>query len=571
MRRLLPILAFAATFPTTVGAQQSTDGPYVLHEYVDAVDMQGINGTGGANPEVAREEFFGAGQPPALSLETRPGEPIYDKDGPVFDRPIDTPYGALSPYAAANTLDDRTDRVDSLTYFANFDPSVIPYKRVVAKNHAVRRGQAQYALDVQSGERRPVDLDSPPNGPSDTFWGTFLVRLEPGRVHPIASISPDQRILQIVSEPDVALDFERDAADNFFIRASQPGLVRVNVQVAVPTFYFGGAFPDVAWTDFPSDVTPPLDPALRAHALAIAQKLGFTKTQSPATTVVSMVSYFRDFDARPFPEELKGGDLLETIATSAIGVCRHRSLAFVFLAQAMGIPTRYVYNEAHAFVEVFWPGHGWRRLDLGGAANELNASANDGRPVHDPGDDGLPTPKRYLEEQERMAHNGWEPPNARGDGGGESNGTGRSNANNSAAEPGTSSTNGAANANPTPGPPGNAPDAPVFEEPPPDTRELAALRIASGTAVVRRGEALQIEATLTDASGKALPGRQIEIFLGAVGSTNARSARSLGHGTTGTGGRLRMRVEIPAEQAIGRWSLFLRFPGDANHQPAVAE
>ena len=48
------------------------------------------------------------------------------------------------------------------------------------------------------------------------------------------------------------------------------------------------------------------------------------------------------------------------------GVCRHRAYAFLVTAQSLGIPTRLVENEAHAWVEVH-DGTLWRRIDLGGA------------------------------------------------------------------------------------------------------------------------------------------------------------------------------------------------------------
>lgn len=573
MRRLLLILAFTVTLSSsTTTAQQSMDGPYVLHEFVEGLTLDAPSAAGAEGESAAPPTAeFSAGEPPALSLETRPGEPIYDKDGPVFERPIERPHGELSPYASANTLDDRTDRVNSLTYFANFDPSIIPYKRVVAKNHAVRRN-GEYALEVFSPQRYPVAIEQPPAQPHETFWGTFLLRLERGRIHPIASISPDQRIIEVLAEPNIDVKIERDAADNYFVRADQDGLVRLNLKIAVPSFYFGGAFPDVAWSEFPSGVTPPLDAGLNARSRAIGQRLGFTQSAPPAETLLEMVRYFRDFDARPFPEELRGGDLLEAISTSAIGVCRHRSLAFVFLAQALGIPTRYVYNEAHAFVEVYWPQYGWRRIDLGGAADELNASANDGRPVHNPGDDGLPTPQRFLDEQERMAHNGWEPP---GDGSG-----GRPAGESDDAQPASRDgrTSAATHADGGDGEPprgevdvaSQADDAPLFEEPPPDERRVASLRILDATTAVRRGQQLRLDAKLTGPDGEAIAG-EVEIYLGAVGSINPRAARRIGTARTGRDGRVRTRVDIPREHAIGRWSLFVQFSGNEQYQPVVAD
>src|SRR5690606_18735639 len=53
------------------------------------------------------------------------------------------------------------------------------------------------------------------------------------------------------------------------------------------------------------------------------------------------------------------------------GVCRHRAYAFMVTALALGIPTRLVHNEAHAWVEVFGGSH-YHRIDLGGAATRVH-------------------------------------------------------------------------------------------------------------------------------------------------------------------------------------------------------
>ena len=48
-------------------------------------------------------------------------------------------------------------------------------------------------------------------------------------------------------------------------------------------------------------------------------------------------------------------------------------IAFLVTAQSLGIPTRMVLNEAHAWVEVH-DGVLWRRIDLGGAGHMAPAS-----------------------------------------------------------------------------------------------------------------------------------------------------------------------------------------------------
>lgn len=594
MRKALIILA-AVTIPVAVVAQQSVDGSYILHEYVSST-LEGQNGSN-VSPGPTQPPTQ-AGQPPALSLETRDGEPVYSKDGPVFDEQIDAPHGPLTPYGGSNTLDDRTDRVDSLTYFATFDPSVIPYKRVSVQNRATQGPGGDYVMEVARGDLSRVDLGQVPAGSSETFWGTFLLRLESSRLHPIASVAPDQLILQIVTEPDIALEVQRDAADNYFVIAEQAGLVRVNMQVAVDSFYFGGPWPEVSWDEFPTGLVPPMDESLRRHALSVGSSLGFDDSKPPRETLLEMVRYFRDFDARPFPEELKKGDRLDAIATSGIGVCRHRSLAFAFIAQALGIPTRYISNEAHAFVEVYWPDGGWRRVDLGGAADELNASANEGRPVHDPGSDELPEPPRFLEEQQRMARNGWDAPassqNGSGpseghDGGSDSDAGETGNPDGTADEArsvqdgvaakGEGATNGAAveelAASADEGSDQEVSEQevsePMFQEPLADERRASRLAISEATAVARRGGAIRVDALLVADDGAPLAGRAVDIYLGPVGSASPTGAVRLGTAQTNARGRLSARLVVPKEQAIGRWSLFLHFGGDEEFRPVTAE
>src|SRR5690606_17097450 len=66
------------------------------------------------------------------------------------------------------------------------------------------------------------------------------------------------------------------------------------------------------------------------------------------------------------------------------GVCRHRAYAFVVTAGALGLSSRLVQNEAHAWVEVF-DGDGFVRVDLGGAALDLDMPALDpSLPLHIP-------------------------------------------------------------------------------------------------------------------------------------------------------------------------------------------
>src|SRR5262249_60940504 len=97
------------------------------------------------------------------------------------------------------------------------------------------------------------------------------------------------------------------------------------------------------------------------------------------------------------------GDVYLDLALSRRGVCRHRAFAFMITANAAGIPTRYVTNEAHAWAEVWVPESGWVRVDLGGAALELDVANASGKSMYRArGADPFPKPKPYANGYTRL-------------------------------------------------------------------------------------------------------------------------------------------------------------------------
>ena len=108
-----------------------------------------------------------------------------------------------------------------------------------------------------------------------------------------------------------------------------------------------------------------------------------------------LVSYLRAFRSGKLPK--RTADILSDIVTGKVGVCRHRAFAFMLLARGAGVPTRVVYNEAHAFVEIKLPAGDWMRIDLGGDAPSLTMRNTENRTLHQPEQDPFPTPDAYLE------------------------------------------------------------------------------------------------------------------------------------------------------------------------------
>lgn len=573
MKRRLPYLAALVVALVTSGvwAQQSTDGPYILHEFF-AGDVSGTDGTGAGDGPEANAAPPTEGGPPALSMEPRNDELIYGAEGPVDDGRWEEPYGSLNPFSSQNKLDANTDRVNSLNYFASFEPSVIPYKRVVAQNQVLRTAAGEYRMQLLAGDRREIRIGQAIPSGHELFWGSFMVRTEPSRWHPMASVAPHQTLLDVRSEPEVDLTFYRDDAGNFYFRTNHRGLLRLNVRVAVEPFYFSGEFPDVAWSDFRGLSKPVFPEDAGPVALRVLQKIGVNQSMPPTQVMTRMVEYFRNFEARPLPPELASGDdLYETIASSQIGVCRHRSLAFVITAQYLGIPAHYVYNEAHAFVEVEWPNVGWRRIDLGGAADELNAASADSQTIHTP-DDPLPRPDRYVQEQERMEHNGWKPRGEGAQGGQEREASESAEASPPGSNEGLNEGDAVDGQSPAEGA-GQAEGVPMNAEaslPPDDERESTRLELDEATSEVKRGGAIRVLARLTDSEGRPLPFRDVEVHIGAVGSERPGQRTRVGVVETDSRGRIVNEIAVPRNHAIGRWSLFLVFPGDEDYRPVLA-
>jgi len=537
----------------------------ILHEYFKTPNIAGVSG--------ARDGVDGEGPPqrersrdpngePSLTLDPKDDEPVLGADGPKSSVGLDNPQGGLNPLEAANPLDDRTDKVDELNYFSAFDPSVIPYKRMVSQNRVTQTPGGDYVFGLEQGTVRRVRMDSAPKrADEDVFWGTFLLRTEPGKLHPIPSVAPSQRIMEVRTEPSMPVEFVRDAADNFYVRASSRALVRMNVKISVPRYYFDGTFRrDVMWTDFRRGLVAELPPKAQAAARRVRAHLGLNAPQSPEQTLVALVKHFRDFQGDPFPDELRGEDVYESIAKNKIGVCRHRSFAFAITANSMGIPARYVYNEAHAFVEVHWPGQGWRRIDLGGAAEEvlMRAGEQDTR-VHAGGvDDVLPEPPAYLDELERLAEQNPDHSGSAGAGG-------RGAENAPTGEPGEEGPmNRIEDPEGAPGDPANAsenPDNGDTIDPPERTQTRILLEEHPTSA--QRGGTYMVRGRLSLADlDRPLVSRDVRVVLRG----GARELE-IGRATTDMAGNFATAAQIPKDLPIGRWELIVLFEGDERLAP----
>lgn len=487
----------------------------VLHEYVPYDPS-----TDGDLGAVTIEGGF------AAELDTRSGK----VSAPDVGRPIGerTPkYGAKSSVPDAAYVPDRdTKRPDTLTYDDPFRPTVAPFKRLVAFDAV----ESDYRLVVRDARAAPVDLaheDDPP-GSIDSFYADVAVELIPGDKIRIPTPIAGARIKKAhLSAGSMAYHFERDGAENLFLVAAGSGSARLILELATPRDAFAGETSAYDWHELRKDLLPPLPSNVQSAADGVAKELGIDKTRRPSVAIRELVTFFRSFKESPDPPP-SSGDIYLDLVHSKKGVCRHRAFAFMVTALGLGIPARFVGNEAHAWVEVH-DGFLWRRIDLGGAGRVLDDKTEKPekpQPRHDPPSDPYVWPSGATKGSDLL------PPT-----------TGPS------TTPTTSPT-GTSATSPSSAPPSSAPPSKV-------TLDLGG---STGTdpVEIQRQKTLTVKGHLTSSDGTPCKRVRVEIVLQKSGGGAERGAGVL---ATDDAGNYDGTVTVPSDLPLGDYSVVAKTPG----------
>jgi hypothetical protein len=336
-------------------------------------------------PDVEEDVTLGSttrsGQLPAV-IRT-PSGPITPPDVLTGPEPRRAYHGGDA--SVAPTHPDRDTRRPSVLHYDDpFTPALTPFKRLYAYDAV----HADYGWHVRDARLVPVPIGGAPRDGDDRFFADLAVVIEPGRAVRIPTVGPEARALRLLASPNQQLTLLRDSAGNWFVRGDRPGRTRVVADIAITRDSFASEFADVAWRELPAFPAPPGEQ--RSAFARVAQAIGISRTMSPREVVTTMVAYFRSFAASNEPPN-EHGDVYLDLALSRKGVCRHRAFAFFVTALHVGIPARMIHNEAHAWVEVS-DGRLWRRVDLGGAAVDLDDDREIDRPPHMPPPDQFPWP-----------------------------------------------------------------------------------------------------------------------------------------------------------------------------------
>jgi hypothetical protein len=416
--------------------------------------------------------------------------------------------------------DRDTRRPNVNQYDDPFSPSITPYKRLRAYDTVLD----DFSLSVADPRLRAVPFGGPVLPGEDGFFADMTVDISPGGAVRIPSVGAGARIVKRSTVPPVQIDILHDGADNWFARGTVETRTRLILEIAVPRDAFGGAL-----RDMPKASLPPVA-ALPAHVARAADEvirhLGLSRSESLRVTVAKMVAYFRGFESSDTPPRGRENVYLD-LALSKKGVCRHRAYAFLITALALGIPARMIVNEAHAWVEVN-DGTGFRRLDLGGAANHLDDRTSQNRIAHQQPADSFPWPST-RDSGAQLAE----------------------------------SNRGAAQAGPTSSPASSSPSPLSFSSASSlpsrgNAAPAATLVVASSESKVMRGSTVTLNGLASISSGGC---SHIRIDVHLVEQRGGHS-HSIGALSTDESGHFSGSIVVPMEIPVGEYTVSLSTPGD---------
>lgn len=475
--------------------------------------------------------------------------------------PRQLPTASDSAYRSGSENDvfvpDRdTRRPNVSAYDDPFTPATAPFKRLEAFD-AVR---ADYDLYVRDDRLVPLAVGAPPGRDDEAFYADVVVDLASDARIRIPSVGPGAHIVRArlgVGVREIPFLAFRDGADNWFLQPSASALgpaaaarastlrARLVMELAVPRASFGGSLGDPAWSDLP--FLPPLPDNVARDATEVRAAAGVSRAMRPREAIGKLVQYFRSFADSDDPPRGRRSLYLD-LALSRKGVCRHRAFAFLVTAQSLGIPTRLVMNEAHAWVEVH-DGTLWRRIDLGGAGHMTTASRDPERVPYEAPPDSLAWPEGAVRGDDMIAD-----------------------ARSRAGAPGSSPSPAAKASVASSGRPSPASSvaaaAPVSSSSPErDDRPSSAVSLAVVGADARRGGLIQVKGSVR-AEGEACPHLAVELWLQDARTPPgpgqpAPRTTLLGTLATDDEGAFSGGVVVPGSVALGDYDVVARTAGDS--------
>ena len=556
-------VATAAVAAIAVAVASAQEKAPILHEDLpppggdEPSPLIGDAPVAGKNPDA-----FAAGDKmlaePEMTARDK-GEPVYGRDGFATDRMTES------------APDSNTGSDGTLHYASVFNPDVLPFKRMSALDAVA----PDYRAILRDASTHDLPVGGATDRTRDRFWGSLVVELAPGKQVAIPSVAPDMRILSYETQPQVPLVFSKDAADNFYVRADDRGAhgqVRLVFLADADAGYFAPQLPTRDYTlagvrkrAEQAGLLPTLPPEVERAGRRGMKLLHLDDDDELGAAFNRLVAWHRAFEAKEIATPT--GDIYWDLLENQAGVCRHRSATFLVTALAAGIPTRLVTNEAHAFVEVWFPERGWQRIDLGGAALRMEVSNADDKAIHRPrAEDPFAKPKQYDENYTQL----------QGDIRGLSqsqlaDGQKKAGDGPASGDWGTLIDDGSGGGS---GSGGDAVDDVVgpgsgFGDHRIDPDKLTPkvlITLASDTGY--RGEAIHVEGRV-DAQGRPVAGVRVDVLLARPGHTD--EAVVIGRGATASDGTFATDATLPLELDLADYELYVTTREDGRYNGASSD
>ncbi|OIR11281.1 MAG: hypothetical protein BEU05_00875 [Marine Group III euryarchaeote CG-Bathy2] len=309
-----------------------------------------------------------------------------------------------------------TGRTDgNVTIYEIFDPALMTLKRWSAQDALYYDSSStdpytMYIYDTSKVEIFPTGSTDYTHIFEGWLWMGVIVSAEV--YTPIPSVSPDADIIDYdANQTGLEIYFYKDGADNYYIRGSEGASIDLRYRMGTNGSYFNRPVDDTLTTaDLPPEAIRPITGQSEVEE-KVKQFLQLENGTEPANPplywlwpengtmetnleklVTNLTWYFSNFREGDgdVPDPEPPYDIYQSICINGIGACRHRSFGFFVTANVLGLPTRYVSNEAHAFVEVYVPVNNqtysdshWKRINLGGTGSSTTLD----RPDDDEGGD----------------------------------------------------------------------------------------------------------------------------------------------------------------------------------------
>lgn len=444
-------------------------------------------------------------------------------------------------------LDGNTSQPSEVGYSDPFTPSIPPFKRLYAYD-AVNE---QLELVVADTTLRWVNVGGVAEASHDQFMGVQSLDLVAGQALRLPTVGPGVKLLNASLTPASGFQLFVDSAENLFIKAETSGTHEWVVHLGIPRATFGTTFADSNWNALAKHL-PKVPQVVNSAAQPVLRKLELSKSVRPAVALRRMVEYFRSFAPRDEQRLERGEQLYQAIALSQVGVCRHRAFAFVVTGLALGLPSRFIRNEAHAWVEVY-DGRLWHRIDLGGAAGEMSLTSDLDVPHESPPDPYTWPPRsepggamvdRAL--QTAMAGNGG------------SNGASNAPSNGLAPDAQNAAWSSNTSANGAPSAAASAPALPGDAAPVAPVVPATYLTVSFNGASLKRGERFAVQGTARNTRGQACALMRVDVTLSDPNTNVSFTAGTL---VTDATGKYAGQLVLPQRVPVGDYRVQVSTPG----------